>query len=297
LPARRPPAVVGALLATLILAGFGAAAGSWLGWRGAGDLPDDAALSELTTALVGSPPEGRYGRSSGGPWFSTMMSADADNSAQRRSVAEVNAVFTARGWRVGIDGSPYGVESVTPLPSVELDTTSSGSGPVPTHLLRTQADKDGVRVQVDVFSTPDHSNVSLFGAATEPAATRPLVVAGSVAGGLAGWMLAAAVAYRSRRRRWTAALAFTSLLVLVLPALAVYGNVLRLFRTGTNDFVPFVVHAAFTPGTTDSQYYPFGPPWLVTGLTIAGGLLAATTMLLAYLRRPEPQPQQLPLAD
>jgi len=300
LPARRPLAVVGAVLATLILAAFGAAAGSWLGWRGGADLPDGAAVSELTTALVGSAPENRFGRDLGGPWFGAAMSATADNSPQRRSIAEINAVLAARGWRVGIDGKPYGVDSAEPMPSVELGGQAFGpdpgnplqSVPIPSRLVRTQAVKDGVRLQADVLSTADHSHLSVVAAATEPAATRPLVVAGCVVGGVVGWMLAAAVAYRSRRRGWPAAGALGSLLVLALPAVAVYGNVLRLFRTGRDDFIPYVVHAAFTPG----NYYPLGPQWQVLALTIAGALLATTTVLLAYLR-PDPPPHQVPLPD
>jgi hypothetical protein len=257
------------VLAALTLAAFGAAAGSWLGWRGA-QLPSAAQARELAVAVVGSGPDGRYGRDSGAPWSAATVSLTADNSAQRRTVAQPGAALAERGWQVG--------------PARELGGKAYRDAvEVPSRLVRAEAVRDGVELDFSVMSTAEHSRVNLFFTSAEPAAVRPLLVAGGLLGGLAGWLLAAAVADRSRGRRWATLPALAAVLVTVPATLAVYGNVLRLVRTDPDDMfaTTFVVHLALAPG----RYYPGWPTGLVPALAIAGAVLAVAAPAVAR-RRP-----------
>ena len=69
--------------------------------------------------------------------------------------------------------------------------------------------------------------------------------------------------------------------MLTPPALALFGNALRVFLTPHSSVeIEPAVHAAFTPG----PYYPVGPAWQVLALSVAGGILALIAVTLGYLR-------------
>jgi hypothetical protein len=72
-------------------------------------------------------------------------------------------------------------------------------------------------------------------------------------------------------------LAAVAVLTLALPAVALYGNVLRAFRHDDATGGVMTVHSAFTPG----PYYPFGPQWLMAALTVAGLAVAAAALVTA----------------
>jgi MFS family permease len=297
LPAGKPVAVLGAVLAALILAGFGAAAGSWAGWRTAADLPSDATIAATVQRLGGAAP-GRPAHRAGSPWTRVQADTDADN-ADRTTSAQMAAILAAQGWRrVGGDESTPANGTLMPEVSVPPSdgTPIAADGPVTVRMLysRIVNVRDGLRliavanIIVDPGEKVLDGRVVVSYAAIEPAVVRPLVVAGAVLGGFLGWLLAAAVAQRSRRRRLPVLVAGAALLTLFLPAFALYGNAVRVFATSrAADDMSYAVHAAFTPG----RYYPYGPGWQVLALSLAGGVLAAAALPLPYRRRPlEPEP-------
>lgn len=112
---------------------------------------------------------------------------------------------------------------------------------------------------------------------------------GILIGLVVGWLFAAALAYRiveasAERRRASAGLWAVALIALALPAVALYGNVLRTFRDHGDVGPVFTVHSAFTPG----PYYPLGPAWQILALAIAGAVFAGAATRLA---RPGTQPE------
>ncbi|MBX7264745.1 hypothetical protein KIF24_00855 [Micromonospora sp. Llam7] len=287
LPAGRPFMAIAALLTALTMGGFGAAAGSWLGAQTFADLPDDAAMTRLTqqAGVEDGPDNYSYTAS---PW--AAETAFASGSVDGTWDAEqVRQRFAADGWSVsGLTPSSGGG-------SIFHDDGSISY--VPLHGARFTAKANGLIVDIDGLAPADPGFVATstghVGVNVSPertAAFLPLVVIGTTVGLLAGWLVAAAVGYRmvavSPGPRRAAAGLWGMSLVLALPAVAFYGNVMRVFRYDHADGYPaLTVHSAFTPG----GYYPFGPSWLVLGLSAAGLMLAVATTLVA---RPGEQPPQ-----
>jgi MFS family permease len=202
--------------------------------------------------------------------------AQADGSASW-TAEQSRAAITAAGWHTG---------------AIESDRARPTAGdPVPpARFAYFPAARDGVAVDAEVIQTDGRAaQVQLE---VEPAGNGsllPLIVAGLILGGVAGRLLAAALAQRTRtaprRRRVTAAgLAGLAVVLLALPAGALFGNVLRAFRYAGDDGPVYTVHSAFTPG----PYYPFGPYWLVAALTVAG-VLAGAAMIAVAATGPEVQ--------
>ncbi|MGC5054916.1 hypothetical protein ACLQ2S_26115 [Micromonospora sp. DT48] len=293
LPAGRPLMALAALLTALTMGGFGAAAGSWLGAQTFADLPDDAALTRLVQQ-AGADGAERHSHSTGSPWMAEGVAVhgpldgtwDAEQVRQR---------FAADGWSVsglkprsGGNGIFHEDESITyvPLHGAWFSATSNG---LILHV-------DGLAPADSRFVDTGIGHVVIDAWPERTVAFLPLVVLGTIGGLLVGWLLAAAVAYRMvaappAGRRAAAALWGAALLTLALPVVALYGNVMRVFRDGSrHEGSPLTVHSAFTPG----EYYPFGPQWLVLGLTVAGltvaGLAVAVAAVLAA-RPGEQQPQ------
>ncbi|WP_341718018.1 hypothetical protein QQG74_30205 [Micromonospora sp. FIMYZ51] len=278
LPAGRPMLALAALLTALTMGGFGAAAGSWLGAQTFADLPDDAAMARIMQQ-AGDERGGTPPHRSASPWHADSIHStaygvggwDAEQTRQR---------FAADGWSVS-GFTPVSGKSVTGHEDgTTTETTLSGA--------QFTVESEGLLVNVRGYS---EGFVSVFGGPTRTAAFLPLVVVGTAVGLVVGWLIAAAVAYRlvaapPGRRVTAAGLWGLALLALALPAVALYGNVMRVFRDGSADDAPaLTVHSAFNPG----EYYPFGPSWLVLGLSIAGLVVAAATVLAA---RPGEQPPQ-----
>ncbi|MEV4705165.1 hypothetical protein [Actinoplanes sp. NPDC049316] len=274
LPARRPLALVAAVLITLIGGAFGAAAGSWTATQTFADLPQPRALLDL----AGGGTDDWWTIHDRSPWTAAMTMADSadvphwDAEAARRR-------YAAAGWDVGPLTDPGG----------SAFTTDAGGATVPAPLTsyRFDATRDGVHTEVSGHFTGEHGMVGVTAWAVPTPAHLPLIAAGAALGLLAGWLLAAALTYRiahSARPRTATALTAAALAALTLPTVALYGNVMRAFRYAGGDGVAFTVHSAFNPG----PYYPFGPGWQILAYTI-GGLLLGT--LAATVARPGPAPQ------
>ena len=274
LPARRPLALIAAVLITVIGGALGAAAGSWTGTRTFADLPPAAALLHL--AGGGTDPSHNVHDSS--PWLAEMTVAGSGDLPQW-APEPARQRYTAAGWDVG----PLTAEDAS---AATMDTNGQ-TVPVAMTASRFLATRDGVMVEVRGHSTGEHGGVDILTWARPTAAFLPLIIAGTLLGTITGWLLAATLTYRitrSARPRLTTTLTAAALTTLALPTAALYGNVMRAFRYAGDDSVAFTVHSAFNPG----PYYPFGPPWQILAYTAAGILLTA---LAAALARPTPAAQ------
>jgi hypothetical protein len=197
LPAGRPLAWVAALLAAVALGAFGSAAGTWLGWQAAADLPSDHELRALNAAITGMPVDAAVYREASamkGPDVFLRADGVATFSADR-----VRTALSAAGWHL---------TSFTESPGVILVGV-----PAPERLKIPTANVDYEATKGDLKLVGDGSVISGAAGFTatvrasyatrvwpqEPAVVRPLTVAGILAGALAGWWLAAAFAYRVRR--------------------------------------------------------------------------------------------------
>ena len=97
LPARRPLAAVAALLAAVVLGGFGAAAGTWIAWRTAA-VPSDREMRALDAGLTGIPTDGGLFHDTSaqlGP--SVVVLADG---VTVWSAARVRDTLAGAGWRL-----------------------------------------------------------------------------------------------------------------------------------------------------------------------------------------------------
>jgi hypothetical protein len=154
------------------------------------------------------------------------------------------------------------------------------------------AEKGGVRITVDSYYSEDRQ-VGLGDSSLRPATYLPLVLAGLLLGLLAGWLAAAALAYRiagSFRRRVSAGTAAAGLALLVIPAAAVYVFLIHELpdrsRLGDVEFV----HRAFgiSPVFTLNCYQSLGPsaltsPYVNKVLVLAG---LAAVAAAAVIGRP-----------
>ncbi|GIJ21928.1 hypothetical protein [Micromonospora lutea] len=284
LPAGRPFMALAALLTALTMGGFGAAAGSWLGAQTFADLPDDATMNRLLQQAGGLPGDVAPRRGAS-PWQAESVVSTAHGGGSW-DAEQVRQRFAADGWSVSGLTPVSGLSVIGHADGTATETRLSGA--------EFTAGSDGLLVSVRGW---DHGHHTVWATPTRTAVFLPLVVVGTAVGLVVGWLVAAAVAYRitatsSGRRETAAGLWGLAVLALVLPAVALYGNVMRVFRVGSaTDSPVYTVHSAFNPG----RYYPFGPSWLVLGLTIVGFALAVATALAA---RPgeQPPPQQAAVA-
>lgn len=280
LPAGRPLAVLAAVLVALVLGAFGAAAGSWLGVRTFADLPDDQARAQLAQRITGVAGERGQARWPS-PWWDAMFGSNTE-------VRGDWDIEPARQW-LAADG--WTVSAVSPLDgrAARVDPVTNALVDLPMRNAEFTAESNGVVLQVRTFRTAEHGTVSVAGWARATPVFLPLIVAGAGLGAVAGWLLAAALAYRVRgaapaRRRVVTGLAGLALLALALPTTALYGNLLRAFQHAGELGPAFTVHSAFTPG----GYYPFGPPWQVLALSVLGAAITAGAVLLARPADPPP---------
>jgi hypothetical protein len=293
LPAGRPSTAVAAVLVALTAGAFGAAAGSWTGAQTFADLPDDSAMVTLAQRASGVTGETDAHRS-GSPWRHESAMALAEGPHDW-NVEQARQRFAADGWSVsGVTASSGGGSARDPDTGALIRYRTRAS--------TFDAWVDGLTITVrgDVGDLPPQfephpSGVSIYGYADSTAVFLPLIVVGTVSGLIAGWLLAATVAYRLRRapvrrRRTAAGVSTLALLTLALPAVALYGNVMRVFRPHLDEGAVGTVHSAFTPG----DYYPFGPAGQILALTVAGAVIAAAAVLLAGTAK-QAQSQEAPV--
>ncbi|KAB1919231.1 hypothetical protein AB0J94_25100 [Micromonospora noduli] len=280
LPARRPLAVIAAVLLALTMGAFGGAAGSWAGSQTFADLPDDATIASLAQRASGAASDSIQLRVAS-PWLEESIS----------TTTEVDGAWDAEKARQRFAADGWSVSGITPLggKAVAFNSDTKSFVDLPMRNSTFSAKSNGLTLQVRGYLTADHGSVHLDGWAQSRPMFLPLIVTGILIGLVVGWLFAAALAYRiveasAERRRASAGLWAVALAALALPAVALYGNVLRAFRDHGDVGPVFTVHSAFTPGS----YYPLGPAWQILALTIAGAVLAGAAIRLA---RPDSQPK------
>ncbi|MBO3738558.1 hypothetical protein [Actinoplanes flavus] len=246
---RRPLAMLGAALALLAGAAFGAAAGSWAAFQTYTPLPGNGAATAVHRLTTGVPDVSPYvwtlrGHSDTGP----MIMAESNLSGWQTAPARDR--LAADGWRA--------------LPVAEPDRD-----------FELTMRRDGLRLHAvtDLTRSAVWSTVSTV----DTGWMRPLVVAGLLAGALTGWLTAAAVAQRrSRPAAVTAVFAFAAL---ALPVVSIADNLTNVFHRA---HLGATVHHVLVTST----YWQSGPPWLNPALTVAGLALTVGTVVVSRFSRP-----------
>ncbi|GIF17281.1 hypothetical protein BJ973_000016 [Actinoplanes tereljensis] len=262
LPARRPLAWVAALLAAAVLGGLGAAAGTWIAWRTAAAIPSDREAQALNATLTGIPGDAPlYHETSGqqGPSVAVQVDGTAGWSASR-----IRDALTGTGWRITSLRESEG--RVIP----REDMTVS----VPIQYGIWTATRGGLKLYGDarVFTGSPFTDAASYNIRmwpVEPAVIRPLTVAGTIAGLLAGWLLVAALA----RRRLATGLVAAGLAAATLPAYQFY---LAAYAVLTYP------HGSPDPRSTDSSH---GATTTLTLICTVAGLLAIVTATIVARHR------------
>jgi hypothetical protein len=256
LPARRPLAWAGALLVTLVLGAFGAAAGSWAAEQTYAALPSAAGFAAVSGPVAGGhldPPARDRTPHAVTSWWGTADAPGWTPSAARAQLERTGWAPTA--VRALPDGAAYGPgERLSPVTRTAFDGT-----------------RDGLHVRVFGNTTAGHSLVEVIMWPEANGSRWPLTAGGALIGLLTGWPLAASLAYRLRRApagraRLAAGLIGSALAACAVPALACYANLGLMVRTAGTGDLPTTVHSAFTAGPFET----WGGGWLVPQLTVAG---------------------------
>jgi hypothetical protein len=264
LPARRPLAWVAAVLITLIMGAFGAAAGSWCAERTFTRLPSDAAVAALTRQVAGGGEDLVTDRSPS-PWTAATTWAAVTSPSWAAEAGRDR--LAATGWQV------------TPVGDLPGGASSDGSGVlVPAKGSVFDAARGGLRIHVTGYSVQGHSTVTVGVWQSDTGALRPAVIVGGLLGMLAGWPVAAAAAYRMRRMprgRRRAAVALSGLALVSLPLPACVFAVATALTLRPSAPVVYVVHHALR---ATLPYLSYDTRGLLPALTIAGLVLAASAL-------------------
>jgi len=262
LPARRPLAWVAALLAAAVLAGFGAAAGTWIAWRTAAAIPSDQQVQVLNATLTGIPGDARlYHETSAqqGPSVAIQADGTAGWSASR-----IRDGLTGAGWRITSfresDGRIIPREDMTVSVPIKYGIWTATSG--------------GLKLygNAQVFTGSPFTDAASYNIRVwpvEPAVLRSLTVVGTIAGLLAGWLLVAALA----RRRLATVLVAAGLAAATLPAYRFYREAYAVLA---------YPHGSPDPRTADGSHGGIGTLALIWAVA---GLLAIVTAAIVARRR------------
>jgi hypothetical protein len=263
LPARRPLAWVAALLAAAVLGGFGAAASTWVTWRTASAIPSDRELLAFNATLTGIPADAPlYHDTSAqqGPAVEILADGTADWSVDR-----IRDTLTDAGWRI----TSFQESDARTSPREDMDFS------IPTKFGTWTATNHGLKMHgncrvITGYPFTGQASYSITVWPAEPAVLRPLTIAGSVAGLLAGWLLVAALA----RRRLATALATAGLAAATLPAYQFYRETyaMMVYAHGLPD--PYIVDGSH--GGT------------LTLICTVAGLLLAIVAAVVGARRTQP---------
>jgi hypothetical protein len=279
LPARRPFALMAAVLVMLIGGAAGAAAGSAAVELAFLPLPDPQTAATMHRMVSGAP-TAELSRiemdPDPSPWTTDEVGWTSEDPAWDVEAARLR--LSAEGWHLG---------QVSTWPAKGL--LEPGQRPITGW--RFDADRDGVRLMVNSFTvagdatTPTIGSVSTTVAAAGSAALMPAIMASGALGLITGWLAGAAAARRIRRLPTAAArsavMASTgAILVLAIPVVALYGNVWRVFSAPEDSTRVWTVHSALRPG----PYWPEWPVTLNAILAVTGLLLGVVALALSRVR-------------
>jgi hypothetical protein len=292
LPAGRPLARLAALLAAVSLGAAGAAGGTWLGWQTATPLPSDGQLRTVTAATTAAGTQTWLEHSTTdnrGPEVGSW-----GTSAQLGSVGGVRAGLVAAGWQltkfeqisdgIGVRGSGRLFDSV-PAQIVQFQGVKGGLGLWGSATILPANAAHGIDQRTD-----QHLEVW----AAEPAALRPLTVAGLLLGMLAGWLLTAAIATRARRsgrsaRLTVVALAATVFAAATAPAFCLYCGAYQVLVYATGSPMPYYL-------ATPADDVPVVPVVISAGIGLLALAGAAVVAARGARRGPDPAtPEPAPL--
>jgi hypothetical protein len=228
-PARRPLALVAAVLALLIGGALGAAAGSWLGTFGYAALPGAEALAQRVLPQPDAP---IWGNSDNYLFAEGRIPQGMD---VRQAAELARQRLAADGWTTGSIMSGDGSDGIL----VNLHFTARSGG-----------------AELDVYAYPDANgaqSVQIAGWPRRPAAYVPLTIAGTLLGLIAGWLAGVALAHRiqgARRPRRSAVLTTAGLVLVIPSAVGFVASLLRYLTATGSPGMSELVHAhgfAFGP--------------------------------------------------
>jgi hypothetical protein len=295
LPSGRPFTLIAAVLVTMVLGVFGAAAGSWLVQSASAGLPSRPDALKLLNSAVTDPMTSFIRRSSA-TGRADSLSFSVSPRAQRPNWTVENARtgLTAAGWTITeftVHPSQASITCTTDAASGESCTFES-----PTATLTAERDGLILRGTATDFLADKSGEAWIGGVDGElfterGAAYLPLTVAGGLLGALAGWLLTAALAYRARSlppasRRLAAAFTGVAVTIAAPPVWAIIVNAVMLGEHLTYNGPVYALHTALRPGSPLDGV----AAWFIPACTIAAAVAAtiAVGILVLAAGREEP---------
>nr|BFE72327.1 hypothetical protein GCM10020092_056280 [Actinoplanes digitatis] len=251
-------------------------------------MPSGDEMRALATAAVGGSPSDvdlyPWRTAANGPVLDAGVTVAPAHSADR-----VRDALAAAGWRTTTFEESTGrwIVRFDEHPDIDAATGArllTKDAWVPVQELRFRATKGGLTLSGAGMSAAADARYGVVAEtrhnytvwAGETAAVRPLTVAGFLAGAVAGWLVAAAFAYRLRRggrsrRRVTSALVATAFAAAVVPAYLLYNDLYRIWSYDTANPNPYIVD-----GRAEQL-----PPGLAPGCVVAALVALAAALLIA----------------
>ncbi|MBL7253893.1 hypothetical protein [Paractinoplanes lichenicola] len=281
LPSGRPFTVVGALLVTLALGMFGAAAGSWLGSPG---LPARSEVMHLVNPAVSNPMASFSHRTSWSGRADSLNFTLAPKAQQPSwTVEDARTGLIAAGWTITeftADPRPASITCTTD----DICTFDSSSATV-------LAERDGLVLSGTATDfLADKTGTAWIGGLTgsvvvgRGAVYLPLTIAGGLLGALTGWLLTAAFAYRIRSRPLAAVFTGVAMTVAAPPVWALIVNAVMLGQHLSGTGLVYTLHAALLP----DSHLDGVPAWLIPACAIAAAAIAIGVLVLSTDREDLP---------
>ena len=279
LPPGRPVAVLAAVLAMLSGGAIGAAAGSWAGMWTYPKMPDLVPLAHQAigadATLDPDPTQLRL--------WATAMARIAPGVDATEAAGRARERLTAAGWHTS---------------AVEV---SGGTDGIHFRRAAFTGEKSGIYLEVTAYYSDDRL-LDIGGASLRPPTYVPLVLGGLALGLLAGWLSAAALAYRiaaARARRASALTAGAGLALLLIPAGSIYLYLVEYLpdhgSAGGNEFIHRALASSPVQSLADSLNLGLGftdSPWLNKALVIGGLVAVVAAAVIARPGRGSQEPVQ-----
>jgi hypothetical protein len=202
-------------------------------------------MRTLTAAIAGNPPEVHvfpWKTAMNGPVVGSMANGRVSDAGERVRTALIDA-----GWRITMFTETTGATVVA---------TTDPAVRVPTRFVYFTATKGGLSLKGfnstvlggTAYGRDEETVQRLDIWAVDTAAVRPLTIAGLLLGALAGWLITAALAYRTRHsgqahRTTVAILGVTAFAAAVVPAYDLYRNLYQVLSYDNGAPNPYIVYS------------------------------------------------------